>query len=655
MNSSDKGSFIERDTIVVNRLQLAQDFIHPEKVRLQLNKKVRVNPIDIGALAYTIRKPQKNSYLAYLPDKVDKSSFQINRRKLLVALHDFIVTTGNLDKTVQFHLTNFKNIITWFDENGYHEAFESQYNAREAYKAYVEDLNHQIKSIDLKLFNIKTANSKQLELIKLMELYWGNAITQEIIREIPMIKFVRKEAEIPEECNVRFATKTFLHLARGFKSFVIDNNPFPYLLKMPEYECYIFPSHVNACVTPYTKTENLCYHYQKGRTSTAEEYMMKCSRTVGKNEAQKEVEKSQSNLDKININSRNSNRLNYASLAMQSYMQLFILMTGINASELCQLEYDDSFTFERDLLKNDFRALKMRAAGREVIYHLGNRKGLDIFKEYIQLRNWVLDGVYCPYLFFIMEKHGTYTGDYLQIKAYGIHRVYKKGRGKFFPSSFTGITTSQVRKYKTVVWNELNLSQEVIADSLNHTSNTNHKYYAVSIPEKQKKEFGLFFESAQAAARQISARGEEHPMKCLGSIGCDSNDMSIASGHCDNFQFPRSMEAEPPILPDCNSQMGCLYCENYICHADEQDIKKLYSLLYVIESVRNMSIDFTHSDTLLLELSIRINLILSQMSKMSNDIKFLVNEIKKEVMDHGILTIFWEFRLRRYEQMGVVI
>jgi len=653
----DKASLVERDTIVVTREEVGQDFIHPEKVRLQLNKKVKVSPIDIGALAYTIRQPQSNSSLAHLPCKVNKDSFKVNRRKLLVALHDFIGVTGNLDTTIKHHLDHFARIINWFDEQGYIDAFESENNSRKAYVAYVNELNHQIKSHENQDFDSNSGNKIQRALIKLFDLYWGADGCKEIIREIPIIKFKRKDGEAPEERNVRFATKTFLYLARGFKHFVMDNKPFPYLLKMPDYDCYIFPSNGNSCVTPYTKTELLSYHYQEGRISTANEYILKCSRKLTKNEAQNEVEKAQGNLNKINQNPRDINRLNYASLAMQSYMQLFIFMTGINPSELVQLEFDESFTLEKDLMKNDFRAIKMRASGREVAYHLGSRKGLSLFKEYIQLREWVLNGRNCPYLFFTMERKDSSTNHLNPFRSPDVHRVYRRLKGKFVPSSFASITANKVRKYKTLVWNEIDVSQDVIADSLNHTLRTNHKYYAVSSPEKQQAEFGLFFESARAAAKQIFIRSEAQciPLKVINSNDNITNTKGVASGHCDDFQHPSSMENEPPIAPNCQSQMGCLYCEHYICHADEEDINKLYSLLYVIEAVRNMATDFNHSDKLLLELNVRIKLVLMQMSEKSDEIKILIENVEEEVMKDGILTPFWEFRLRRYEQMGVVI
>ncbi|MDP2562140.1 hypothetical protein [Psychrobium sp. 1_MG-2023] len=635
-----------RDTIVVTRKQISEDFLHPEKVRLQLDRKTRVNPLDLGALAYTTRQPQRNTYLAGLPYYVDESSFMLARRKLLIVLHDYVATTGNTDKTVYFHLSHFIRIITWLDDNGYSLFSNTQTVARQGYCAYVSELNHQIKSVDLNQLTPKAANEYQHEIIKLLSLLWGHEVAQVIIREIPLIKYKNNGGVAPDERNVRFATRTFLHLARGFSSFIMKNKAFPYLLNMSDYECYVFPSNANACVTPYTNTKNYSYHYEAGRISTPEEYMAKCPRRIGIGSATKEIESSKANLIAINSNVRDVNRLNYASLALNSYMQVFVLMTGIYPSELVQLEYDASFTLEKDLLKNDFRAIKMRAAGREVVYSLGNRKGLEIFKEYIQLRNWVLDGEDCRFLFFTMKRNSEGTKKYQKMKADYVYKYYRSLSGKFLPISFEAITARKVRKYKTVVWNEIDIAQRVIANSLNHSLKTNHNYYAVSNPNKQQEEFALFWESANAASQRIT-------IKLVNEN--DSGSISTASGHCDDFKHPQPMQIETPISPDCNSQIGCLYCEHYVCHADEEDIRKLYSLLYVINAVRNMATDYSHSDALLLELSMRIHLVLQLMEKKYKNIQSVIENIKQEVMGSGLLTPFWEYRLQRYEQMGVII
>ncbi len=54
------------------------------------------------------------------------------------------------------------------------------------------------------------------------------------------------------------------------------------------------------------------------------------------------------------------------------------------------------------------------------------------------------------------------------------------------------------------------------------------------------------------------------------------------------------------------------------------------------------------------ELSIRIGFIIDALSERSESMKQLVETVKTKVFEYGMLTPFWESRLSRYEEVGVV-
>lgn len=634
-------NFVVRDTITVSRAELSQDFLNPENIRLQLNKATRTSPYDLGALAFSRRKHQK-SHQTYLPMWVDLASFRLERRKLLRCLQEYICLSGNTDNTVGTHITVFFTIIDWLDSNGHSSTFESVASTRLAYCAYVDQLNHQIKRADTHTIGPKVANFRQRSFSKLIKLFWGNEAGLEIVREVPIIKPVSPESEAPAEANIRMAVSTFLHLARGFSAFVIEQRHFPYLLKMPGYSSYIFPCNRFPCITPFSTTQNATYNYENGEFSTPEEYLEKCNREIPLSEARAELKKSRKKLAKTNSNQFNYSRMIYASLAMRSYMQLFIMMTGINSSELMQLEYSESYELDKDLIDNNFRAIKLRAKGKVVSYHLGNHTGLAIFKEYIALRNWVLGSEYSPYLFFSFVCSKQRIKSFHPLSKNNIYGIYSSVKGKFLPKSFEHITAGKIRKYKTLIWNELELSQDVIARSLNHSKFTNHKSYAVSNFDKQQKELGEFFESAHAAANVFVNKASSMSQE------------NTSTGHCEDFWSPKPILSEQSIEPDCSNSMGCLFCEHYMCHADESDIHKLCSLLYVAEEIRRTAADFEHSDSLLKELVIRIKEVLRLLADRSELTRELIGKVKSKVFDEGELTIFWEMKLQRLEAMGVI-
>jgi len=61
-----------------------------------------------------------------------------------------------------------------------------------------------------------------------------------------------------------------------------------------------------------------------------------------------------------------------------------------------------------------------------------------------------------------------------------------------------------------------------------------------------------------------------------------------------------------------------------------------------------------HADRLFRDLSVRIEFLLDEISKLSDTACAMVNAVKRRVFDLGELTPFWENRLQRYEMMGVV-
>ncbi len=190
------------------------------------------------------------------------------------------------------------------------------------------------------------------------------------------------------------------------------------------------------------------------------------------------------------------------------------------------------------------------------------------------------------------------------------------------------------------------ISPSTVADSLNHSEVVNLSIYAEATPEQQQAEFGQFWQSVRHAAALVRERSEKASCKVI----------STAAGHCGGFNQPTPVSDAGAIAiePNCHTQYGCLYCEHYICHSDEEDLHKLLSLQYVINAVRKAAPDLAHAEALYKELSIRIEFILNALGERSESVKQTVERVKAKVFDYGELTLFWETRLSRYEKMGVV-
>jgi hypothetical protein len=174
---------------------------------------------------------------------------------------------------------------------------------------------------------------------------------------------------------------------------------------------------------------------------------------------------------------------------------------------------------------------------------------------------------------------------------------------------------------------------------MNHTPMMNNKSYSETTIEKHEKEFESYWQSVRKAAEMVR----------------DQKNLSVRStvvGHCGLPETPTRISTAVPIEPNCRTQHGCLYCENYLCHADEEDVHKLLSLEYVATALRDVSGDLDHSERLFKDLVMRIRIILDSVGARSLEHSAMVKSQRSRVHDLGILTPFWEKKLLRYEKMG---
>jgi len=628
--SVNEANMVIRETVVLTPAQLREDIEHPEKVRLKLSDDVRVGAVDIGSLAFSKRRFTSVSKEAADPIPVVPSSFRRERVDMLVALFDYLSSAKYQDSSRWAYFKDFKSVIDACDQFGCADFMESPKKCRHAYKSLSNEWRHQMK---LEAMSDSKASLWQGAFRTLIRLSFGKDEAAFIVERINPITNQRNRTKPPEELHFKTYIQTAIALARQLKSFVVEEKKFPIKLVMPEYQAFVFQSHGGNVKTPYTTKHHGIYNFEQGRLATFDEW----KDTVKQGE-QAQYDKSVSNFEAVNNNMRHERRIDFATLSMQAYMKIFILLTGAQPSEVRQLEYSESLEFVKDKFSNDFRAIKLRAQGREVSYNLGDRYGYLLFKEYLQLRKWVLGGEDCKHLFFhVIAASKGYC--FNPIKSGNFYNFISRIRGKYVSKDFGDITSSPTRKFKNLILAQLKISLETRASVLNHTEETNVSDYTETTPERQAKEFQAHWNAVKKAREHVDLTGK-HSKK-------------ITTGHCVEEGVPEAEIDNPPIEPDCKSQYGCLFCSKYSCHADEEDAHKLYSLLFVIDTVRNESTDFNHAEKTFQTLSIRINEILKSLGEKSEAHQGMLDKVKKKVMVSGILTPFWERRLDQYERMGV--
>lgn len=624
--------------------ELAELELEPERLRLQLSPKEMKKPFDIGSFAYFIRGENDNVWDDRgTPVVVD--SFVESRRELIVRLMESLV--GLRESSVRARLRIIEYFIDWLNGQGYVELFASALKAQEAYQDYTAYLNHQIAHQAWKPISALNYQRNAAIVIELLYPDDSHHILAGAVRII-----ADKGAEAASGAHVEMYRDVCLAIARQCSAFVMNGHIYPFVVSIRDYEVVGFPSN-HGWVGPF-KDSPSAYNASERRIATVEEWQaarVKKGHTRSyRSAAERDLVAAKANLDAANDDERHWHRLQVAGLAAKAYACLLIMITGATPTEFDQFSYEDAIGVEKSPIKKEMSAVKFRAGGKATLYNIGRDTGLPLLKEYLKLRKWILNGASHEKLFFTMPA----TGERVCIN----HKLpdlkttemmsgfFRAISGNFLDPKVGILSPRKMRKHKSVAMHTAGVSPFTVAANLNHSEAVNLSSYSEAAPEQQAAELGQFWQAVHRAAQIVRERSQTRA----------NEEIATATGHCDGFSQPIPVRdfGAVAVEPTCRTQYGCLYCEHYICHSDEDDLHKILSLQYVINAVRKAAPDAAHAEALYKELSIRIEFILEALGERSDAVKQLVEAIKAKVFEYGELTTFWESRLTRYEKMGVV-
>ncbi|MAY36577.1 MAG: hypothetical protein CMN84_10800 [Spongiibacteraceae bacterium] len=337
-----------------------------------------------------------------------------------------------------------------------------------------------------------------------------------------------------------------------------------------------------------------------------------------------------------------------AQKVIKLYAYILQTIMGANSSALVNLEWAGALEISEGSVKKDFRTLKFRSSGKVETYPIGGKQGLKLLREYLEFREWYLGKRKCKYLFFSDFSNSKSQG--VRVKPKRMEFTYATSIREWLhntkildKSAF--INSTQARKYKNTILKRLGANTKEAAEALNHSERVNELHYSQIHIDDVEAELSGYWEKVIATAKSISLSAERNK----------NSETDIPSGSCRDTGNPQSSMDRPPIEPSCSTQYGCLYCKNYVCHADVEDISKLLCLLYVIEAVRDSAEEAQRAEEMFRPLIVRINSLLSRMIDLYPELSGPYEKAYCDVFDRGILIPFWENRLQRYEAMGVCL
>jgi hypothetical protein len=135
-----------------------------------------------------------------------------------------------------------------------------------------------------------------------------------------------------------------------------------------------------------------------------------------------------------------------------------------------------------------------------------------------------------------------------------------------------------------------------------------------------------------------------------------NEERSIPTGQCSTqgqlSPVLSSGFTEKNPTPDCRRKETCIFCEYYSVHADEKDLRRLLSLRFLCDELKQ-SMGHDQYVEQWGPVIFRVDEIIEEILKKNMKLKADYESIKKEV-DMGYLDKFWEARLETLMAVGVI-
>lgn len=449
--------YAEREVQIITPFDFHKNFLHPENLMIQFAANVKAKPYDIGSMCFVKREevlPGWDAGKVVKPRKVVLHSLQKERRALIIKILDELYNSGNRDSSFWTKLRNLQRFIDWADINECSNFLVNKQYSVEAYRKYTDYLYHQI--LESGRMNAESARGLQAGVHYFFDVYYPDSAT-ELKATVNIIEFSRQNNQAPEEEQVERYLSTMVPIARNLRT-AIMNDDFPLIIDCGEHEAIILPCNARGLYSPFSGQLHSMFNIVEKRYFTEDEFLKHMVEECEKKGVttqfptwKKDHKKTMSLIDDSNYDKTNSYyRCIWAQKVIRIYAKLIQMLTGANSSDLTRLEYNNALNVVSDGVKKELVTVKFRASGLEVHYPV-HRKGVKLLKEYIEFREWYLDGRKTSYLFFTDIASSGSRVEPLPLRADFDSRLFKQLSGRMIDPTIKNITPTKARKFKSVM------------------------------------------------------------------------------------------------------------------------------------------------------------------------------------------------------------
>ena len=602
---------------------------------LRLNVPWQVRPLDVGAWSFTQRKPMhpnSNSaddsvWLVVTTTKRHERSASIMR---YVEFLIYKSNTGTRSSTLLRYTDIFSRFLNWCDSGHNTNVLASLDTARESFAQYIHFLTEQVRSNCL---HVNTAARYQNGTKEVLSFIFDDdqGVLTAGLRLIRKSTVASNVTLPPSQSAVRSAIDLYLAIFNQVTDFVLAFNPYPFQLNLPDEALWVFPttkpmaSSVTLRSRDTWKKGFRAWDYINGCISTSDKiesyYGGNCNQK--RSSAKLTIKFANKVLRKANQDQQHYFRRRLAYFAADSFVMLFISNTGINVAQLQQLKWSDDYEIGKE--HHGFRTIKYRA-NQETQQFVITRTFLPLFVKYLSLRQYLISDQ-PTYLFFRLDTNLSNPVCLSSGFSFDFNRKLINGIGINAPS----ITAREWRAHKAD-WLLEHTDPATTAMMLQNSQQTVLKHYSEGSEVESAKEMSDFFDRLG----KIQAP----------SLQSNTNYEVIPAGHCEQYSSPKSDGTSTSVLPNCSTAAGCLFCTHHRVITDEIDIRKLWSLRFLIRESRQLANNEAHFQQQFGSVLERIVAIVASIEDHSESLKTLVEKIRREVDEEEILDPYWAHKYR---------
>lgn len=649
-----KAEFAQRPVVIIDATEADVEVMHPQLAILMIDNAAAVGKryLDMGALCYK-RRSRPNAHQVGSP--VDLSSLDNARIPVVQALIEHLRKKVSR-ATVASEFDGISTFIQWFDAQQQPYAFDDLALMKKAYGDYTQHLLHRMNSSGINGKPIKRGTAQDYQRAARAVVILATGLSEPEVKGVAT--YITRNYSKANHVNLKLPNadvqaQTFAVLVKFIDEayrILVQGGAFPLHLVSPNGDSiYLYSGRVGTekaksasfsllpllCVSPTFPTwAEVKSHFNFVGGSSS----FKVQNVIYGRARKRYIHN--------NNDMRSHLRQQIGAHAVMAGALAFIAATSCNLSVARNLEVD-TLEIVPSSQGNRFSGTKVRAKGKVVYPEFGARFA-PVFKKYLEVRNWILNGADSKLVFpTLSEQYGFVTVGNNQMKA------LRSLMTKALPN-MVWVTPTQWRK--NVSYQYVRLSggdMSLAAEKLGNTEETLRQSYSRPALEDFAAEMKIFFESMFQAAIDRTRFVERVPVRILDDKRPEA---ATGIGACE-----KSSETDPKLAqgftaqaptPVCGVPETCLFCKFYAVHADDQDIRRLLSLRYLIQSIRHKQ-PIDHWQSKFGPTLHRIDEVLSAMQNANDSIEATINCVSDEV-ESGDLDLFWSIHFDTLVTVGAV-